>query len=140
MIAGFGVLAWLVFEMRSRMARVLGGARSSGDLTNDLLQRMMRIETQIAVMEPRLAAAEAIAERAVQKVGFLRFNSSPDTGGDYSFVIVMLDGEDNGFILHSLYLREGMTRLYAKAVERGKVRAPLSDEEQKVLDSTIQKK
>lgn len=138
MIAGFGVLAWLVSEMRMRLSRVLGDAPSSADPANDLLRRMMRAETQIEAIEPRLAAAEAIAALAVQKVGFLRFNPFQDTGGDNSFIIVLLDAGDNGFILSSLYMREG-TRLYAKAVERGSVRAPLSDEEQEVLDSTIQK-
>jgi len=137
MVAGFGALAWLVAEMRGRMARILGGARSSGDLTNDLLQRMMHAEAKLDIMEPRLAAAEEIVQKAVQKVGFLRFNSVPDTGGDYSFVIVLLDYEDNGLILSSLYLREGMTRLYAKAVERGSARQRLSDEERRVLEETV---
>lgn len=139
LIAGFGVLGWQVREIRRRLARVLGGAHSSGDLTNDLLQRTMRAEMKIGAMEPRLFAVEEIARVSVQKVGFLRFNPFQDTGGDNSFIIALLDAENNGFILSSLYMREG-TRLYAKAVERGSVRSPLSDEEQKVLDSTIQKK
>ncbi len=139
MIAGFGVLAWLVLEMRRRMARVLGGARSSGDLTNDLLQRMMRAETKIEVIEPRLAAAEAIGQMSVQKVGFLRFNPFQDTGGDNSFIIVMLDSADSGFILSSLYRREG-TQIFAKAVERGAAKQKLSDEEQSVLEDTLRKK
>ncbi len=139
MIAGFGMLGWLVLEMRRRLARVLGGAHSSEDLTNDMLQRMMRAETKIETMEPRLFAAEEIARVTVQKVGFLRFNPFQDTGGDNSFIIALLDAEDNGFILSSLYMREG-TRLYAKAVERGSVRSPLSDEEQEVLNETMQKK
>ncbi|MFY9463228.1 MAG: DUF4446 family protein [Candidatus Sungiibacteriota bacterium] len=138
-IAGFSVLGWMVFEMRTRLFRVLGGAHSSGDLTNDLLQRMMRIEHQMETIEPRMIAAEAIAQRAVQKVGFLRFNPFQDTGGDNSFIIVLLDGENTGVMVSSLYMREG-TRLYAKAVERGSVRAPLSDEEQKVFTETIEKK
>ncbi len=138
MIAGFGVLGWLVFEMRARVARVLGGSRSSGDLTNDLLQRMMGVETRLEIMEPRLAAAEAIGGVSVQKVGFLRFNPFQDTGGDNSFIIVLLDAQNTGFILSSLYMREG-TRLYAKAVERGISRQTLSDEEEKILQETIRK-
>lgn len=139
MIAGFGVLGWQVWEMRRRLARVLGGAHSSGDLTNDLLQRMMAVETQMETIEPRLGAVEAIGALALQKVGFLRFNPFQDTGGDNSFIIVLLDAENTGFIMSSLYMREG-TRLYAKAVERGIARSTLSDEEQKLLDSTMRKK
>lgn len=137
-LIGFGVLVWLVMEMRGRLARILGGAHSPSDLVNDLLQRMMHAETKLEAIEPRLFAVEDVARVSVQKVGFLRFNPFQDTGGDNSFIIVLLDAENNGFIVSSLYMREG-TRLYAKAVERGNVRQPLTDEEQKVLDETIRK-
>lgn len=139
MIAGFGVLGWFLFEARRRIAMMLGHTpHPSGDLMHDLLRRVMRTETLLEAMEPRLAATETVAQKAVQKVGFLRFNPFQDTGGDNSFIIVMLDSENNGFIFSSLYMREG-TRLYAKAVERGGVKQPLSDEEQRVLEETIKK-
>lgn len=138
MIAGFGMLAWLVMEMRARLARVFGGARSSGDVITNLLQRMMHAEAKLEAMEPRLVAVEEIARVSIQKIGFLRFNPFQDTGGDNSFIIVLLDAENNGFILSSLYMREA-TRLYAKAVSGGSVRQPLTDEEQKVLEETLHK-
>ncbi|MBI2053414.1 MAG: DUF4446 family protein [Candidatus Sungbacteria bacterium] len=138
-IAGFAVLARVLARMNKKMKVLLGTApESSGNIVHDVLHRVMRLEAHVENMEPRLAALEAIAALAVQKVGFLRFNPFQDTGGDNSFIVVLLDHADNGFILSSLYMREG-TRLYAKAVERGAVRSPLSDEERKVLEDTISK-
>ena len=139
MAVGFGVFGWIVLRMRKKVKVLFGNVpESSGDAVHDILRRIMRMEAKIENMEPRLAAAEAIGAIAVQKVGFLRFNPFQDTGGDNSFIIVMLDHADNGFILSSLYMREG-TRLYAKAVERGAVKQPLSDEEKEVLEDTINK-
>lgn len=138
-IGGFGVLGWAVLRIYKKVKILFGNVPdSSGDAVHDVLQRIMRLEARTENMEPRLVAAEAIGAMSVQKVGFLRFNPFQDTGGDNSFIVVMLDSADNGFILSSLYMREG-TRLYAKAVERGHAKQPLSDEEQKVLDDTISK-
>lgn len=64
-----------------------------------------------------------------QKVGLLRFNPFRDTGGDQSFILAMLDGQDNGIVISSLHSRSG-TRWYAKRVERGKgIEHELSNEE-----------
>lgn len=137
MIAGFGMLGWAVLQMHKKIKVLFGNVPDSSlDAMHDVLQRIMRLEARTENMEPRLAVVEAIGAASVQKVGFLRFNPFQDTGGDNSFIVVMLDHADNGFIISSLYMREG-TRLYAKAVERGIVKQPLSDEEQKVLDDTI---
>jgi hypothetical protein len=138
LLAGCGALAWMVIRARLRVERVLGGARSSGDLINDLLQRVVRAESRLDALAPRLAAVEVMGQAGLQKVGFLRFNPFQDTGGDNSFIIVLLDADDTGFILSSLYMRE-TTRLYAKAVERGQVRQQLSAEEQHLLEDTIKR-
>lgn len=136
-VAGSGALGWAILRMHKKVNVLFGNVpESSSGTVHDVLQRIMRLEAKTENMEPRLAAAEAIGAASVQKVGFLRFNPFQDTGGDNSFIIVMLDSANNGFILSSLYMREG-TRLYAKAVERGAVRQPLSDEEQKVLGDTM---
>lgn len=136
-IAGFGVLGWMIARLQKKLKMLFGNTEhTSGDALHDALRRIMRTEATLESMEPRLGALEAIGAMSVQKVGFLRFNPFQDTGGDNSFIIVLLDHADNGFILSSLYMREG-TRLYAKAVERGAVRSPLSDEEQKVLEEAM---
>lgn len=69
----------------------------------------------------------------IQKVGLLRFNPFKDTGGDQSFILSLLDGNDTGVIISGLFSRTG-TRWYAKRVATGKgVDYDLSEEEQKAL-------
>lgn len=69
----------------------------------------------------------------IQKIGLLRFNPFKDTGGDQSFILSLVDGNDTGVIISALYSRSG-TRWYAKKVTNGKSKEhELSEEEKKVL-------
>jgi len=69
----------------------------------------------------------------IQKVGLVRFNPFKDTGGDQSFILSLVDGNNTGVIISGLYSRSG-TRWYAKKVVEGKaVEHELSEEEKKAL-------
>lgn len=70
----------------------------------------------------------------VQKIGIVRFNPFADTGSNMSFALALLDGLDNGIVISSLHGREG-TRIYAKPVERGVSKFPLTEEEKEAIHS-----
>jgi len=75
-------------------------------------------------------------KKHVQKVGVVRFNPFKDIGGDQSFSIALLDEEDNGLVITSLYGREG-NRVYAKPIEGGQSKYQLSDEEKEAISRAI---
>ena len=139
--AGFGaallVIAWLVFNLYRQWADVFGKrAKPSGDVLQGVLRRTAEVEERLDGVMPRVAALESIGNIAIQKVGFMRFNPFEHTGGDQSFALALLDREDTGIVLSSLYTREGV-RVYAKEVRRGASKHPLSDEEQRVLEQAL---
>ena len=69
----------------------------------------------------------------IQKIGLIRFNPFKDTGGDQSFILALLDGNDTGVVISGLYSRAG-TRWYSKRVTKGKgIEHELSEDEQKAL-------
>jgi len=69
----------------------------------------------------------------IQKIGLVRFNPFKDTGGDQSFILSLVDGNDTGVIISGLYARSG-TRWYAKRIVKGKsAEHDLSEEEKKAL-------
>ncbi len=69
----------------------------------------------------------------IQKIGLVRFNPFKDTGGDQSFILSLVDGNDTGVIISGLYARSG-TRWYAKKIIKGKsTEHDLSEEEKKAL-------
>src|SRR3989344_6686023 len=43
----------------------------------------------------------------IQKIGLVRFNPFKDTGGDQSFILSLVDGNDTGVIISGLYARSG---------------------------------
>ncbi|MGB6882336.1 MAG: DUF4446 family protein, partial [Microgenomates group bacterium] len=62
-------------------------------------------------LEKELGRLQDEGELHVQKVGLIRFNPFEETGGDHSFSIALLDGQDTGIVLTGLHTRE-RTRVY----------------------------
>ena len=75
---------------------------------------------------------EKISQKTIQKIGVIRFNPFKETGGDQSFAIALLDADNNGLIISSLFTREG-TRVYTKPIESGESKYLLSKEEIEAL-------
>ena len=74
-----------------------------------------------------------ISKASVQKVGLIRYNPFSNVGGDQSFSVALLDGNDDGVVITSLYSREG-NRVYGKAVKNGISQYSLSNEEKKAIE------
>ncbi len=137
-VATSASLGWIVRDLKKTVKRLLNqtGVNLDEDVTHGLMRRITRLEAKSEELYPRIDVLERIAAASVQKMGFIRFNPFQDTGGDNSFILVLLDQSNTGVILSSLYMREGV-RVYAKSVEEGKPKHVLSEEEKKVLEHTI---
>jgi hypothetical protein len=72
------------------------------------------------------------SQKSFQKIGLVRFNPFKNVGGNQSFSIALLDLGDNGFVITSIYDREG-NRIYAKPINRGKSEYSLSEEEKEAI-------
>jgi len=71
------------------------------------------------------------------KINILRFNPFEDVGGDQSFVLTILNENNNGAILTSLHNRD-ITRIYAKPIKNGEGdNITLSKEEKLAIVKTI---
>ena len=117
----------------------------------DQFQEHLRAATQQqAQLEGRLTAetqrlndqaqqmAQYLGERLARslcRVGVVRFNPFPDTGGDQSFAVALLDGHDDGIVLSGLHSRAGC-RVYAKPVAGGTSTYNLSQEEQRAIQQS----
>ena len=80
----------------------------------------------------RIKDLEDISQRSIQKTGIVRFNPFNEIGGNQSFVIALLDDKDNGFVISSLFVKEG-NRVYAKAIRNGQSDHLLSGEEKEAI-------
>lgn len=69
----------------------------------------------------------------IQKVGIIRYNAFDNVGSDLSYSIALLDNNDDGIVISSLYSRD-TSSTYAKPVTGGKSKYALSAEELKAID------
>jgi hypothetical protein len=96
------------------------------------LDKVLAVARELDELSARSAILESDARRAIQRVGFVRFNPFEETGGNQSFALALTDRNGDGFVVSSLHARAG-TRLYAKAVVAGRSDSPLSAEEAEAL-------
>lgn len=134
-------VARFLFDLRKKVLLLFGGkaTEKEGEFLREAARRLARAEAKLEEFGPRIDLLEKISKISVQKVGFLRFNPFQDTGGDQSFILALLDRENNGVLLSSLYAREGM-RVYAKNVTGGRSKHLLSEEEKGVLNEALNSK
>jgi hypothetical protein len=92
------------------------------------LDRVEGVARDLDDLSTRTVALEAASRKAFSRVGLVRYNPFEETGGNQSFALALLDADGDGWVLSSLHARSG-TRVYAKAIARGRSEAALSDEE-----------
>ena len=71
-----------------------------------------------------------------QKVGIVKYDAFNEMGGNLSFVITLLDGNNSGFILNAVHSREGCYT-YVKEIVRGESYIELAEEEVQSLEKAI---
>ena len=72
-------------------------------------------------------------ESSLQKLGIIKYDAFDQIGGKLSFCMALLDENNNGFILNSVYGAEGCYT-YTKEIENGTCQTSLGQEEEKSLN------
>jgi len=102
----------------------------------DILSQFKDLEKKIEGISGELENLKKEGKFSIQKTGIVRYNPFSDVGGNQSFSIVLLDGNNNGIVITSLYTKEG-SRVYGKPVKNGKSEYSLSGEEKKAIEKAI---
>lgn len=102
----------------------------------EILKELAKLGKKNSELKNELEKLKSESRRHFQKLGFVRYNPFSGVGSDQSFSLAVLDDDNNGFIITSLFSREG-NRVYAKAIEKGNSTYQLSDEEKEALDKAI---
>ena len=63
----------------------------------------------------------------------IRYNAFREMSGDLSYALALLDQEENGFLINSVYSREGGYS-YIKEIKNGESEILLSEDEQRALE------
>ena len=100
--------------------------------SKELAKEIKSLEERLEKVINNLTAFKKAHEKAVSKVGLVRFNPFGEIGGDQSFSLALLNNEDSGVVITSHYGKE-MQRIYAKPVKEGKSEYSLSAEEEDAI-------
>ncbi len=97
-----------------------------------LVDRVDKLSSECRRMEER-------SQYCIQKLGVVRFNAFEDTGSDLSFAVALLDANNDGVIVSSIFGRNE-SRAYGKPVVAGQSTYHLSEEEKQALAKACEKK
>ena len=123
--------------LRRRLRRLLTDGEGVGlDAIAADLEKVDRLGERVDALNALQRDLERTGQRAVQRVGVVRFNPFTDTGGDQSFAIALLDALGNGLVLSSLHGRAD-TRVFAKQVRGGRSKHQLSTEEEDAIRQAL---
>ncbi len=104
-----------------------------------LMDHMSEMESaveRVNIISEELISLKNQTDKCLQRFNIIRYNAFSDTGSDLSFSIAMLDTYNDGFIITGIYGRnESIT--YAKPIEKGISKYPLSVEEEMVLNRSM---
>ena len=135
------ISAWLIgltvlfYNFYISLRRLTQGVTKK-DLKTILEKLLKDFDKQAKEIEKLVKEAEELRRDnlyTIQKVGLVRYNPFVETGGDQSFCLSLLDGNDSGLVISSLHSRDA-TRIYAKPIKKGEAAGyDLSTEEKQAI-------
>lgn len=124
------IIVWLFWKTRRFIIGVNKG--NLVKLIDSLIQAEKGNTNSLKVVKSKVAGLKKDGVFHIQKLGLTKYNPFKEVGGDHSFSLTLLDGNDDGLILTGLHTRD-RTRVYLKEVKKGGAKIELSAEEKKSL-------
>jgi hypothetical protein len=130
------ILLWRKQGKQEKKLQLFFGDKEARDLEGILTEQLEEIrvlDQEIQELFEVLNKLRDLSLKTIHKVAVERFNPFKEVGGNQSFCVALLDGQNTGVIISSLHTREG-TRVYAKPVQDGKAKEfPFTDEEKETV-------
>jgi len=109
-----------------------GKQKKQAITVKELTKEVRSLEERLEKTVKELTLLQKAHEKAVTKVGMVRFNPFGEMGGDQSFSVALLDSKDSGVVITSHYGKD-IQRIYAKPIKEGKSEYSLSTEEEDAI-------
>lgn len=126
---------WVKLSRTRKLMNKLFSGTSKENLEGQLQSLLAQMEEWKKQQNDQQFLINRLSQRVSAQCGNLsitRYNAFGDTGSDLSFSMALVDDEQNGVVLTSIYGREE-SRVYAKPIQAGKSLYSLSEEEHAVL-------
>ena len=113
--------------------------RSGKNLEKSIFKKFSELEEISEMVKENEKAVQDIRKKMedhYQKVGIVKYDAFHEMGGNLSFVLTMLDQNDNGWIFNAMHSREGCYT-YIKEIIKGESYIELSEEERQCLEKAV---
>jgi hypothetical protein len=123
-----------IFATEKRLKRFFLGkkAKDLEDTIAELENSISKLSRAKENIEKEINIINTKLKKSIRGLETIRFNPFSDQGSNQSFAIGMLNEEDDGLVISSLYSRERMS-IFAKPIKGGKSEFELSTEEKEAL-------
>lgn len=131
------LLVFWIFYLKKNIAKIFkSGDTDMEKVLLELRQNEAAFEAALKEIVGRVDGLEKELPRDLRRVGLVRYNPFSDAGGDQSFALALLNDQNDGIVLSSLYGRE-MNRVYAKLIRQGKSQYQLTEEEKRAIEGAV---
>ena len=108
------------------------------DINVSYLERVESLEEGEEITRAALNAIKDNLKITYQKTGLVKYDAFREMSGALSYSLALLDKENNGVLISSMYSREGCYT-YAKEIIKGESKINLSEEEAEALKQAVAK-
>lgn len=122
--------------------KVFMGRESGGSLERRMLDRfakMTELEGEVNGFQDELKTIEKRLRGSYQKCAVVRYDAFNEAKGNISFALCLLDHNNSGIILNSMYANEGCYT-YIRELKFGNSDFPLTEEEDLALQKAMSQK
>ena len=127
-------------KLTKKYKRFMKGENAKS-LENDIIEmfeRQVEIEETLSKNSEDIKLLYKKFRKAFQKVSLTKYDAFNQMGGQLSYCLVMLDENNDGFIINSVHGADGCYS-YTKEIRKGKSSIALSNEEQQTLIDAMER-
>lgn len=100
------------------------------------IEKMDRLTRLNKSKDEKIEEMDTRTKNTYQKIGIVKYDAFKEMGGKLSFVLALLNHENNGFVMNVMHGREGCYT-YVKEIIDGRSYIALGEEEQEALDKAL---
>jgi len=102
----------------------------------EILSEFKKTQEQLEVLSKKFTDLQEKSKLSIQKIGMVRFNPFNEVGSNQSFSLALLDHNNDGLVITSLYTRKE-NRIYGKPIKGSNSEYTLSNEEKQAIEKAI---
>lgn len=108
-------------------------AESLEDTILSCLEKAEEVDKMNLILREDIISLRKNQRMTYQKLGLVKYDAIREMRGELSYTLALLDQQNNGFVINSVYAREGGYS-FLKEITEGECKISLSEEEKAALE------